>query len=171
MSAKINLYGAVVPAGGGTAVEPKEGYVYVVTKVTFRNEGDLVGKVAAGVPGRNKLVDSNIAAHGERGWELTEIVNYGESFVVSASPAGAIRCSVEGYFLIDVAHFAREGAGAMDADYAASGAIEVKDSPLAKMTYLALVELKRIRTILEGQSGLGSDRGRCAEEIDRELES
>jgi hypothetical protein len=169
MSAKINLYSGLVTGGSGTAVEPKPGYVYVVTKVTFRNESDNAGVVSAKSPGREPLVEASLPARRETGWEGTLVVEYGELLIVTASPSESIRCIVEGYFLLDVPAFARRGAGAMDEAYASDGAIEVKDSPLAKLTYLTLVELKRVRMLLEVQSGSGSDRDQAAEESDREL--
>jgi len=45
MSAKINFFNDRV-SGSATGAEPPEGYVYVVTKVTFENEGDVAGNVA-----------------------------------------------------------------------------------------------------------------------------
>ncbi|MFH2073520.1 MAG: hypothetical protein ABIJ75_11795, partial [Actinomycetota bacterium] len=105
------------------------------------------------------------------------ILRHGETMVVNAAPSEAVRCIVEGYFLADVAGFARKGAGSMDEAYASDGAIEVKDTPLAKLTYLTLVELKRIRTILETEASNGiptnigwTDRD-FADEIAREMES
>lgn len=170
MSAKINLYSGLL-VGSAAAVEPKPGFVYVVTKITFKNEGDLAGNVAAGRIGLADLVSSVLPAHRETGWEGTEVVEFGETITVSAAPAGAVRCIVEGYFLIDVPAFARYGAGAMDAAFAAAGALPTEDSKLAALTYLTLVELKQIRMTLAAQTGNGADRAVAVEEIDRELES
>jgi len=165
MSAKINLYSGLLN-GSAAAAEPKEGYVYVVTKVTFSNEGDGSCNVAAGRPGHPQLVSKVLAGHKPTGWEGTEVIEYGESFMVSASP-DSVRCVVEGYFLVDVPAFARTGAGAMDADYAALGVLHTQDSPLAKLTYLTLVELKRIRMALESQY----NGDVAADEAKREIES
>ena len=168
MSAKINFFSGLVVAGGGTAVEPTDGIVYVITKVTFKSETDSVGQVGAGSPGKTKLVDTALQPRRETGWEGTYVVEHGSPFFVQASPPGSIRCVVEGYFLLDVPAEARRGAGAMDKAYAEDGAIQTQDSKLARMTYLMLVELKRIRANLEGVTGM--DAGQAAEEIDRELE-
>jgi hypothetical protein len=174
MSAKINFFSGLVPAGGGSAVEPTEGKVYVITKVLFKSETDTPGKVTAASPGKQKLVDTMLVARHQTGWEGTYIVEHGERFVVQASPADSIRCVVEGYFLLDVPAEGRRGAGAMDKAYAEDGAIHTQDSKLARMTYLMLVELKRMRAILERgaetEGYLQMDAAEASEEIDRELE-
>lgn len=169
MSAKINLFNDLV-TGSATAVEPKEGYVYVVTKISFKNESDSPGNVRAGVPGRENTCDAVVQAGRETGWEGTFVLEYGENLIVAASPAVSVRCTVEGYFLLDVPAFARKGAGALDEAYTKSGAIQVMDSYLAKVTYLMLVELKRIRMTLDSNATEASDRGLAVEEIERELE-
>jgi len=168
MSAKINFFSGLVVAGGGCAVQPTDGIVYVITKVIFKSETDSVGQVGAGSPGKLQLVDATLQPRRETGWEGTYIVEYGSSFFVNASPVDSIRCVVEGYFLLDVAAETRRGAGAMDKAYAEDGAVQTQDSKLARMTYLMLVELKRIRANLDGVTGM--DAGQAAEEIDRELE-
>ena len=167
MSAKINLYNGLVTVPYA-AVEPKEGYVYIVTKIMFRSETDSIGNVSAGSPGHDNLVSTTLQPRRETGWDGTEVVKYGESLIVAASPAGGIRCVVEGYFLLDVPAFARVGAGSMDSAYAADGAIHTQDSLLARTTYLMLVEPKRIRMALENS---GADASLAAEEANRELES
>ncbi|MFA4972470.1 MAG: hypothetical protein WC683_07635 [bacterium] len=168
MSAKIHLYNALA---SGTAVEPKAGYVYVVTKVTFENEGDVVGTVLAGCPGKANLVEGPIQPDRGRRWEGTYVVEQPDYLTVVAEPEGSVRCIIEGYFLVDVQVFARQGAGSMDEAYASAGVLQIQDSQLAKMTYLTLVELKQIRAILEAQSGHGPDRDAAAAEVDRELGS
>lgn len=168
MSAKINLYSGLVPTTG-TAVSPREGYVYVVTKVTFRSETDSIGNVSAGSPGREKLVGRTIAARGEVGWEGTQVIEHGEWLNVAAAPADSIRCVVEGYFLVNVPFFAAHGAGSMDEAYGKNGAIQTQDSSLAKLTYLVLVELKRMRASLDSNSTISSTKSMAEEEIEREL--
>ncbi len=172
MSAKINLYSGIMAAAVETAVEPKEGYVYVVTKVTFQNEGSTTVGVTAGILGEKALISSRLLlANTAAGWEGTEVLEYGRSLEICANPQGSVRCIIEGYFLIDVAAYARFGAGSMDSDYARMGCLQIADSRLEKLTYLTLVELKRIRGILKAGSDADPGSDEATREIESELES
>jgi len=169
MSAKICLYSGLVPAGGATAVESSTpGVAYVITDIKFLSETDSVGQVLATSPGENPLVDATLQPRRLTGWEGAYVVKFGHAFTMQASPADSIRCIVWGYWLLDIPAETRTGAGSMDAAYAEDGAIQTQDSKLAQITYLMLVELKRIRAILEGTTGM--DKGQAAEEVDRELD-
>jgi len=173
MSAKINFCNELV-TGPVTAVEPTEGYAYVVTKITFKNEGDITAQASAQLMGGAVAVtiaSRIIPTKREAGWEGTEVLQYGQTLVVNASPAGAVRCIVEGYFLLDVPAHARKGAGAMDEDFARMGRLSVSDSDLAKVTYLMLVELKRIRANLDANNDTASDYDAAIGEVESELES
>ena len=171
MSVKINFCNELV-SGPVTAVEPTEGYAHVVTKITFKNEGDTTAQASAQIMGGDEaitIVSKIILTKRESGWEDTQVLQSGQTLVVNASPAGAVRCIVEGYYLLDVPAHARKGAGAVDEDYARMGRLEVSDSKLVQLTYLTLVELKRIRNILANGPDADPDKNNAAAEIESEL--
>ena len=172
MSAKINFFNELMASATATAVEPKEGYVSVVTKILFRNESASAGYVtakSAPLTGENSLVSKALPAKRETGWEGTLVLQLGETLIVGATPLNSIRCIVEGYFLLDVPAHARKGAGAIDEDYARMGCLAVLDSKLVQLTYLTLVELKRIRIILANGPDADPGKDDASAEIENEL--
>ena len=57
----------------------------------------------------------------------------------------------------------------MDEDFARMGCLSVSDSKLVRLTYLTLVELKRIRNILANGSDADPGKDEAAAEIESEL--